>query len=106
MMNDIDEFKARARAAVKRNYWKMKAMCLDHYGRKCACCGEDNPGFLSMDHINQDGWAHRKHGSGNAIYRYAITNGFPDTLQILCFNCNYGRARNGGVCPHIEWHGI
>ena len=24
----------------------------------------------------------------------------PDTIQILCFNCNCGRARNGGICPH------
>lgn len=29
-----------------------------------------------------------------------ITAGFPPEYQIQCFNCNLGRARNGGVCPH------
>lgn len=23
-----------------------------------------------------------------------------DRYQLLCFNCNCGRHRNGGVCPH------
>jgi hypothetical protein len=23
-------------------------------------------------------------------------------LQLLCFNCNSGRALNDGVCPHVE----
>jgi hypothetical protein len=23
-----------------------------------------------------------------------------DTFQVLCFNCNIGRERNGGMCPH------
>ena len=27
--------------------------------------------------------------------------GWPkDGYQLLCANCNQGRARNGGVCPH------
>lgn len=36
------------------------------------------------------------------MYRWAILNGFPDELQLLCFNCNCGRQRNGGVCPHVD----
>jgi hypothetical protein len=28
---------------------------------------------------------------------------FPnDVLRLLCFNCNCGRAKNGGICPHEE----
>ena len=22
--------------------------------------------------------------------------------RVLCSNCNTGRARNGGICPHME----
>lgn len=29
-----------------------------------------------------------------------IAAGFPAEYQILCFNCNIGRSRNGGRCPH------
>jgi hypothetical protein len=29
-----------------------------------------------------------------------IKNNFPPEFQILCFNCNLGRSRSGGVCPH------
>lgn len=80
------------------------------YGGKCVCCGETNPLFLTLDHINGDGAKHRKEIGNNGprgansdkTYRWAIKNNYPNTLQILCFNCNCGKQRNGGVlCPHI-----
>jgi hypothetical protein len=27
-------------------------------------------------------------------------NGFPKGFQTLCMNCNWGKYRNGGQCPH------
>ena len=27
---------------------------------------------------------------------------FRRRFQILCYNCNLGRSRNGGVCPHKQ----
>ena len=27
---------------------------------------------------------------------------FPEGFQILCFNCNAGKHRNGGRCPHEQ----
>jgi hypothetical protein len=29
-----------------------------------------------------------------------VKNAFPDTITLLCFNCNCGKGRNKGVCPH------
>ena len=82
----------------------IKKKVMDHYGGKCACCGEDNIVFLSIDHINGGGDKHRREiGSGGSrLYRWIITNNYPDDLQVLCFNCNQGRAVNGGICPHQQ----
>jgi len=37
---------------------------------------------------------------GFVFYRRVISLGCPDTLRFLCYNCNCGRQRLGGVCPH------
>lgn len=80
------------------------------YGRRCVCCGEENLLFLSIDHVNNDGAAHRRslrststrsYGGVN-ILAWAKKNNFPPSLQLLCFNCNCGKQRNGGVCPHND----
>lgn len=78
------------------------------YGNKCSCCGESNPLFLSIDHVNNDGYKIRpRNRNGNRsgtfsghYYAQIIKAGFPKDLQLLCYNCNCGKARNGGVCPH------
>jgi len=88
----------------KRQYDKVKLDVFIHYGGnppKCACCGESGLRFLTIDHINNDGGKHRKLGlTGARLYRWLIKNNFPKEFQILCYNCNCGRARNGGICPH------
>lgn len=77
---------------------------LEHYGKICACCGEADPRFLTIDHKNNDGYVQRRlDGSRRAgNYKWIIKNGFPTDLQVLCFNCNSGKAANGGVCPHQQ----
>ena len=78
------------------------------YGGKCNCCGESNPLFLTIDHVNNDGYKHRGRNDGKYkigsfsghYYKTIIKAGFPDDLQLLCYNCNCGRARNKGICPH------
>jgi hypothetical protein len=72
-----------------------------HYGQVCACCGESNPGFLTIDHINNDGAEHRRNHGGN-LYLNLRARGFPEGFQTLCWNCNCGRAHNGGICPHKQ----
>ena len=88
---------------------KYVDLVFDHYGRKCACCGEDEILFLTLDHIYNDGAEHRraigpywskKGHAGTAFYRWVVRNNYPDFLQALCSNCNTGKHRNGGECPH------
>lgn len=80
-----------------------RQIVLNHYGARCACCGEGIERFLTVDHKHNDGNERRAiHGTGSAFYRHIIKNGFPSEFQILCFNCNLGRAMNGGTCPHKE----
>lgn len=85
---------------------KLKQIVHDAYGNVCACCGESEPMFLSIDHKNNDGYAMRKYSghprTGAQFYRWLIDNDFPDGFQLLCMNCNWGKAMNGGICPHQE----
>lgn len=75
---------------------------LSHYGIKCACCGEPNFAFLTLDHINDDGAAHRrllKMKGGYSFYLWVKRNGYPKMFQVLCWNCQNGK-RIYGICPH------
>lgn len=79
-----------------------KKVVLEHYGGKCACCCEDEPCFLAVDHINGNGNSHRKQIGkwGSGFFKWLITNQFPDGFQLLCHNCNMGKHLNNGICPH------
>jgi hypothetical protein len=82
---------------------QVKDEVYKRYGSKCKCCGESNLLFLTLDHINNDGGSHRKKIGINSLHLWAIKNDCPNTLQLLCFNCNLGRAMRGGknkICPH------
>lgn len=83
---------------------KLKLETIAAYGGECACCGEIQPEFLTLDHANHDGKEHRKSlgGWGGIImYRKLRQDGFPQNLglRILCFNCNCSLGIFG-YCPH------
>jgi hypothetical protein len=81
---------------------KLIMEALVHYGGdppKCACCGEMIIKFLCIDHINGKGNEHRKLIAKN-LYLWLKEQGYPEGYQVLCYNCNCGRARNNGICPH------
>lgn len=74
-------------------------------GSVCACCGETEDVFLTIDHINVGGAQHRKKINRD-IWGWLKQNGYPPGFQILCFNCNYAKHALG-VCPHQkESHNI
>jgi hypothetical protein len=95
---------------LKYQKLELKIQAFEKYGgSKCACCGETDPDFLCLDHVNSDGGAHRrlvspgrKDWGGFHIYRLLRRQGWPPGFQVLCMNCNFGRTRNSGVCPHIK----
>lgn len=71
------------------------------YGGACACCGENEPEFLSVDHVNGDGAAHRKEIGIGRLYEWLKKHGFPrEVFQVLCWNCNRAKS-DGAECPHV-----
>jgi hypothetical protein len=112
MADPVKAAKERKRGV---EYWrKLRVEVMAAYGGpRCACCGESEEKFLSIDHVNNDGAEHRRnigYGEGNGKGASGRTlvwlkrNGFPEGFQVLCMNCNFGKQRNGGVCPHQECH--
>jgi hypothetical protein len=83
---------------------RRRKLVFEHYGNKCSCCGESNTRFLTIDHVNNDGAAQRKLiGRGTEkLWNWIVSNKFPDTVQLLCWNCNLGKHFNHGMCPHKE----
>jgi hypothetical protein len=76
---------------------------LKHYSDgtpKCACCGETEIKFLSIDHIDGGGLKHlREIGGRGRLPAWIIKNNFPNGFQILCHNCNFAKGHYG-KCPH------
>jgi len=81
---------------------RLKQSVIDAYGGKCTCCGETKFEFLSIDHINGGGKAHRAQlkGAGNSIYKWLKDNNYPkEEFRLLCYNCNLSLGYYR-YCPH------
>ena len=111
----------KAILAQKQNYWQLNAAKLKirrqikrrqlrsrllwHYSDGqglCVCCGETEERFLSIDHIANNGANHRREIGVDQLHRWLEKNNYPEGYQTLCMNCNWGKHRNGGICPHQE----
>lgn len=85
---------------MKHYRQKIKIQLMTAYGGKCTCCGESHVEFLTIEHKNRDGQAHKRRlKTSLAIYKEIIKQGFPDQYTVLCMNCNFARRFNK-VCPH------
>ena len=91
------EKKAAHQRAIRARKW---AKVYEVYGSSCRCCGETEPLFLTVDHINNDGAAHRRQMGHKNMLLWLARNNYPPGFQTLCMNCNLGKARNKGTCPH------
>lgn len=89
------------RDVCNRRQERIRERIWNHYGRACACCGEADTVFLTLDHTHGGGAQERRETgrSGVGFYALLIRRGFPDGYQTLCFNCNCAKGRFG-VCPH------
>ena len=100
------EHPEQRKANARVYYFRLQHQCIMAYGGyRCACCGEAEPMFLTIDHVENNGSQHRKElGTlgGAKFYLWLIANHFPRGFQVLCSNCNHGRHRNGGICPHEQ----
>lgn len=100
------------RASYKKNYLKRraanlkyvhknKAIVFQHYGNQCACCGQSYVDYLQLDHKEGGGSTHRRSlPNTQSIYRWAILNEFPASLQLLCANCHFAKTKNK-ACHHF-----
>jgi hypothetical protein len=84
---------------------KLKNEIFKAYGGwVCACCGETERAFLTIDHIHNNGNQMKKAGVHDRrpqpFYRWLKKNNYPEGFQILCMNCNFGKMMNNGTCPH------
>lgn len=95
--------------------WTARLRAFDAYGgRYCACCGETQIEFLTLDHVNNDGNIERRkrsrHGQANGwggkdLYMKLSNEGYPPGYQVYCWNCQGGKhlmmkATEEGICPH------
>ncbi len=67
----------------------LKQEAFAHYGMSCPC-GESEPNRLALDHVDDNGHAHRlaTRLSGVKLYSWLKTHGWPPGYQVLCHNCN------------------
>jgi hypothetical protein len=68
-----DRYRAKNRRTAAKLRNKQKLMVINRYSRgmnACICCGEKEPRFLALDHINNDGSEERRRLSwlGSAFY--------------------------------------
>ena len=98
------EAKAKLNIKSKKAYIILRNKVFEAYGGyKCKCCGETEPHFLSIDHINNDGYRLRKdgeQGSGSHLYRWLKYHNYPSGYQVLYMNCQTGKSKNADICPH------
>lgn len=87
----------------KQKYQVLKRTVIAAYSNntmQCACCGEAQLEFLTIDHIiplKRKGAMRKDAGTG--LYARLRAAGFPSGFQVLCFNCNCAK-RTYSTCPH------
>ncbi len=107
----IEKNRERYNEAKGEYRFKLKIAAIFYYSAgsmACGICGfSADLDALCLDHIDNDGAAHRKtlgcsaRGaiSGTTIYERLKAKGWMPGLQVLCFNCNtikeLQRKRNG-----------
>jgi hypothetical protein len=94
---------------AKRYNQKLRTEMIAAYGGKCTCCGESEPRFLTMEHLNSGGNIERRKfsakgrntGSASAMIASRLRReGWPKGIYtILCWNCNMAKGFEG-ICPH------
>lgn len=101
--HESDDRHREERHILKKEWGqRVKEQVLTHYGNgKCACviCGESRLACLSIDHINGNGYGHRKAvGNGSKLYRWLIKNNFPEGFRTLCMNCQFVKRVESKEC--------
>ena len=99
-LEDFLKVPSRRPVEVWKRREKIKRIIREHYGNKCACCGENNPLYLTLDHIDGGGREHRKlDKTANDLWMWVYKKDFPNGYRLLCYNCNLSIGFFE-YCPH------
>lgn len=96
-------FRNRKRRYQRDSVERLKEAVMNVYtngNQSCQWCGQCDLDVLTLDHMNNDGSAHRINifgkrktrssgSTGVHMYRWIIKNDYPKDFQVLCFNCNW-----------------
>ena len=80
----------------------LKIQAIAKYGGACACCKVKDWEFLTIDHVDGGGNAHRKAIGNNGGYHFYLwlrEHGYPPRYRVLCMNCHLSISKYG-YCPH------
>ena len=102
-------WRVKHRPETLRKQLELKLKVFKYYSKKdsnsnipcCNCCKEKfSHEFLAIDHIyGRKSMGHKREFGGKDLYNWIIKNKFPDTVQVLCHNCNMAKGLYG-KCPH------
>lgn len=82
-------------AHVRAYNLERRTAIINEYGHVCAWCGEADYIFLTLDHVNDDGAEHRREIGAGSILSWIEDNNYPDSIQLLCWNCNVTKDKYG-----------
>ena len=87
---------------------KIKIQAFNAYGGCICCwCKESDVVVLNIDHLDNNGSKYKDRAgyrmAGTRIYTWLKKNKYPPGYQVLCFNCNYAKACNGGKLPENRY---
>ena len=95
-------WKQRNRDAVNARRRKLYAESPEKHRKRLSAYRKRNPSKVLAYNAK---WRRKffgvLRGNGQRLLVWLKTNGWPrEGYQLLCCNCNQGKTRNGGVCPH------
>ncbi len=102
----LERTRASKRKSAARRARMIRNQVLGHYSNwsfTCACCGESEREFLTIDHAAGNGnRMSRDLGiprAGTGLTFWLFRNGLPTGFQVMCMNCNSSKWKHG-ECVH------
>jgi hypothetical protein len=92
------------KCAAYKTPWrnKIRDEVFKHYGNRCSClkCKETNTLFLTIHHLTKEARQRDSEYVSKNLCVWLKKLNYPTDVCLMCFNCNCGIERNGGLCPH------
>jgi hypothetical protein len=101
-----EEHRQKERRNARKAWQRLKAEIIAHYSHgtmKCSKCSHCDIRALTIDHINNNGAAHRaelKRQGVDKFYHWLKRSGWPKGFQVLCMNCQWEKRWDEGDLKH------